>query len=292
MNLSAAFTDPLLPDAGYNRSYAGYCPSLSTGERPNDDTGIAGHNARMAKPIDVLVERIDSRASELGLNDRRVSMLATGAPDAIREIRRGKMPRGERLAQIAAALETNVDWLMGGDGPADGPPRPRQAGGVSVAAPARNFNFGINERNVPTLGSVIGCNFADFSDGVPVEVHMVDMGEVIGHAPRPVGIQGNRDAYTLYIAGDSQSPRFEPGDLIYVNPKRPPNIGDDVVVQLVEPDGDGERVVSALIKRLRRRTAAHVELEQFNPPRLITVPADRVRAIHRVMSLSELLGFA
>lgn len=154
-------------------------------------------------------------------------------------------------------------------------------------ANARDFRARALPLDVPVLGTVLGCSNGDLGTDVPTETHLVDMGEIVTFVRRPQGVAGARDAYALYVNGDSMSPRFDPGDLIYVNPARPAARGDDVVVQLTDHDG---MVVTALVKRLVRKGASDVELEQFNPPRTITIPMHRVRAIHRITPLGELLG--
>jgi phage repressor protein C with HTH and peptisase S24 domain len=62
-----------------------------------------------------------------------------------------------------------------------------------------------------------------------------------------------------------------------VSPAVPPTPGDDVVVQLT--DGQG------LIKRLQRRTARHLVLEQFNPEKRLEIPVGSVRSVHLVVAV-------
>lgn len=88
------------------------------------------------------------------------------------------------------------------------------------------------------------------------------------------------------------SPRYEEGDPAYVDPKRQPRVGDYVVVQLREETEEGdERLRSALLKRLVRRTSTLVELCQLNPPMTFTVPAKDIYAIHRVIPWREIVFF-
>lgn len=87
------------------------------------------------------------------------------------------------------------------------------------------------------------------------------------------------------------APRFEPGERAFVSPKAAVRPGDDVIVQLTDPNGAGDladAVTDVLIKRLVRRTASFIELRQFNPDNTFEVPLDRIArqrgklAIHRV----------
>jgi len=83
------------------------------------------------------------------------------------------------------------------------------------------------------------------------------------------------------------SPRYEPGELIFVSPRRPARIGDDVVI--VRRDGDGEQC--AYIKRLLRRGGEEVVVEQFNPPKEIRFLAADIEAIHLVLRMDDLYGY-
>lgn len=133
-------------------------------------------------------------------------------------------------------------------------------------------------KDVPVLGIAVGGSDADF----------VFNGSVIDYARRPPGIAHTKDVYALYISGSSMSPRFEEGELVYVAPSRTPSVGDYVVVQTVaEREGDDNR---ALIKRLTRRTADALLLEQFNPPETIRIPSHDVASVHRVIPWHEVLG--
>src|SRR3546814_16974660 len=58
-------------------------------------------------------------------------------------------------------------------------------------------------------------------------------------------------------------PRYRAGDLVYVDPRRAPSIGDDVIVQLVgevNPGADPAEIKHVLVKQLMRNTAAYYEL--------------------------------
>lgn len=110
------------------------------------------------------------------------------------------------------------------------------------------------KRDLKVRGAVMGGDDGDFTFN----------GEVADYVPRPPGLVGVADAFALYVQGDSMSPRFEPGSLIYIHPGRPPAPGNDVVVECFAKDGQGGG--PCYLKRLVRRTAARVDLMQFNPP--------------------------
>lgn len=155
------------------------------------------------------------------------------------------------------------------------------------------FNPNDLPRDVPIMGTATGAALEIQGNGDVARIEEIELQDVIGYARRPPAIDSNRKAYALYIAGDSMEPRYRGGDLVYVDPRRPAMIGDDVIVQLVgdvRPDADPGEVRHVLVKQLVRNTAAHVELCQFNPPVTFKVPKSKVHAIHRVIPLSELLS--
>lgn len=132
-------------------------------------------------------------------------------------------------------------------------------------------------RDVPVLGTAAG---SDFERGAfQITTDPVD------YVRRPPGLLQARDVYALYVEGSSMEPRFEPGELIFINPNRPVRIGDYVVIQ--EPIADGE--MRGFVKLLQKRTAEWVTVKQFNPPAEMQFRAEGL-VLHRVMSMADLMG--
>lgn len=93
---------------------------------------------------------------------------------------------------------------------------------------------------------------------------------------RPPSLAGDPDAYAVTIVGDSMWPRFRPGRRLAVSPRSPVAIGDDVLVRLREQEG------LVLLKALVRRTAAFLELRQFNPDKSIRIDTADIESIEKV----------
>ena len=204
-----------------------------------------------------------------------------------------RKPSTEKLVQLAGVLGVEVAELM----ELAPPPAPPAAAPTGFAAPASAFLMppGVSDlpRDLPVLGTVLGADLelAESGNGlVAVEQLELSRADVMDFVKRPQGLRSNPTAYALYVQGYSMSPRLEQGDLIYVDTRRPPAIGDDVVVQLCAAEDDQQTVVTAMVKRLVRRTSQFVELEQFNPALRFTIPVGKVHAVHRVVRLGELLG--
>lgn len=274
---------------------------MSMGVPPNCLGAPPWGKVRSMKPVEILLMRVETRMHALGLNDNQLSNAVAGHGYVIRDLRKGAMPGGARLIKLAEVLQTTPGWLLGQTeiGGFPDAPTPGAAAAAKLASPRRSFGAqpitpapitpparAEMPKDVPVLGNAIGTS-AEFSNGTPVELAMMEMGEVVDRVRRPPSLADVRTAYALYIMGDSQSPRFEPGELVFIHPHKPVAPGDDVVVQLVDDD---DCVNCALIKRLVRRTASEVELQQFNPAKTFTVPTARIRAIHRIMNAADLYG--
>jgi phage repressor protein C with HTH and peptisase S24 domain len=117
------------------------------------------------------------------------------------------------------------------------------------------------------------------------------MNEEPDHIRRPPALEGRNDIYALTVVGESMRPRYDPGDPVYVDPKAQPRIGDDVVVYLRRPEGEGERIFSVLVKQLARRTSSFIELTQYRPETTFVVPIGEIAKIDRIIPWRELTMF-
>jgi SOS-response transcriptional repressor LexA len=210
----------------------------------------------------------------------------------ITEDKVSKVFAGKRRLQIEEVLTLNR-FLAGGELPPSKSPAPPAA---ELADPGRGFAMPPMQslaKDVPVLGSCLAAPL--HLPQVPEDIEQIEMGlvDVVEYVRRPPAMVGNRGLYALYVQTNSMEPRHHAGALIFVDPRRPPAVGDDVIVQLRDGNGhDGdERVVCALLKTLVRRTLAGLELRQYNPPLEFFVPAERIKAVHRVPELAELMGF-
>jgi SOS-response transcriptional repressor LexA len=124
-------------------------------------------------------------------------------------------------------------------------------------------------RDLPVLGAVKGgADAFYFNDGEPKE-----------YVVRSPGLMGVSNGFALYVCGDSMVPRYYAGEVLYVNPNRPPTRGCFVAVELV--DGQG------LIKQFIRRDDDLLVLAQFNPPKEIRLPAAQVKQIYLITGAGE-----
>lgn len=96
----------------------------------------------------------------------------------------------------------------------------------------------------------------------------------------PASLANVRDAYAVYVAGDSMEERYYSGEAVFVNPYQPYRVGHFVVVQIATDDGG---TPDAYIKQLAGLDSRQIRLRQFNPKKIITFPARKVISIHRIV---------
>ena len=96
---------------------------------------------------------------------------------------------------------------------------------------------------------------------------------------RPHSLLHVRDAYAIYMIGDSMTPRFRQGQVLHVNPYKPPLPGTGVVVT--------KTTDAVLIKEFVRRSASFLYLRQYNPPIELELELGGIRDVHCVVGLDE-----
>lgn len=235
---------------------------------------------------DTIATRIQQRLDALGLSARAAAVAAGGSPWMIQNILAGKSanPRGDTLKKLADVLQVSESWLISGDEPTASPPltKPilelqsevRLAPDVTVPAA---YTL---PKDMPLYGTAAGSELGQGSFQLSTDV--------IEYVRRPPGLFGVKDAYALYVEGDSMYPKFEQGDLIFVHPHRKARGGDYVVVQ--EPDtNNGES--RAFVKRLKKVTGTTLVCEQFNPVATIEFVIRPGLVWHKVLTDGDLYSF-
>lgn len=84
-----------------------------------------------------------------------------------------------------------------------------------------------------------------------------------------------RDPFALEVADISMSPRYEPGEIVYVAPNRWPAKGQDCVVVTNDEGG--------FLKRYEGRDIEELHLSQLNPPGPLIFAMMKVVAVHAVV---------
>lgn len=197
----------------------------------------------------------------------------------------------KRAAGFARRLQVPTDWLLdGGPEPDTDPPTILEdipETNIVLLSPMEGASLERMRRDVPVYGTALGADA--IVDGEAIEQTMLNRGEVIAYRRRPVLLDGRTDVYALYVQGSSMEPRHSDGDILYVEERKRPSVGDDAIIYLCSPDGEGGEVVSSvLVKRLVRKSGSYVELEQYNPHKIFRIPMERVSRMDRVLTLDDL----
>ena len=194
-------------------------------------------------------------ASRIGVSQPAISQWETGR----------EKPGRDSLARLAGALGVSTEELS--TAPATASP------GTEPVVSIQSMPV-----DVPVFGTAVGGEQGDFSFN----------GEVTDYVRRPQGVARLRNLYALWVTGDSMAPWNCSGDLIYVTPSRPPAPGDHVVVEL--QGATANEPGTAMVKLLVAKTPTHLKLRQYNPEREFQLPLAKVKSLHKVLSLRELLG--
>lgn len=268
------------------------CHLRAGGPQIHLNPGVVDGNLTMdatANVADTLPGRIKQRLADTGQTMRGVSLAIGAHAGYIRDLMdpdRFNVPSATRLQALANQLETTTEYLLGR---VTSPDQVRSEVGVYET----KLDFHGPFPDLPGIPLVGTGDCADLEvcdeSGQMVEIERAsfDPDFTVRMIDRPPALRGAREIYAIYFVGSSMEPRFEPGEVGIVDPRRPVGAGDYVLVQL--NDGESRDVSSVLVKRLVRQNSKQLVLEQFNPPRTFVVPRARVARVHRIMRQTDLL---
>jgi phage repressor protein C with HTH and peptisase S24 domain len=236
--------------------------------------------------------RVDEVRAARALTNAELARRAGIESSALHKVISGKRGLSRRFAErLAAALQVPLEELFAdigrpvssSDGMAPrnqpGDPNGNQYGPYGDGHPGQSDSASAS-RDVPVFGSAQAGSEGSF--------HLNMLGGPIDWARRPPGLIGVEGVFAIYVEGDSMVPWRQPGELVFIHHNRPSVPGCHVIAEIWSPEpGQPPR---AFLKRLVRRTATRVELEQYNPPAIIEFEAERVGRLHRVIEWPEVLG--
>jgi len=226
--------------------------------------------------MSTLAKRLQETMERAGLTQAALARKASAfgesvSQQVVQHLTSGRNTTSKSLVPIAKALDVSVEWLTTGEG---GNFTVKGGGANLRASKAMRDNARDAER-VPVLG-MAECGPDGWS---------LWNGDIIDTIPRPMNLAGAPKAYAVYIVGDSMEPRYYSGELAHIHPGKPVTIGAFVLVQM-RPDHDGE-TPKAVVKRLIKRSATKITLEQYNPAKKFDIKTDDIVSIHRVVGSGE-----
>jgi phage repressor protein C with HTH and peptisase S24 domain len=132
---------------------------------------------------------------------------------------------------------------------------------TTESAPSRSRGF--VPRIVPGRELVGEKNFPIYAAAMGGDGHQIVTFEAIDYVKRPAILENVKDAYGMYIVGESMIPAFVPGDMALVHPHLPPARDKNVILYHVSPFGTSD--AEAIVKRLQWFSERDWHLLQYNP---------------------------
>lgn len=210
-----------------------------------------------------------------GLNETELARLTGHSQQAINFIASGKTTNPRNLAKIASALEVTEAWLRYGseNGTPAGSQPPMITGGSfpdrraarsSAAEAHQGFAMPADLNDLPVYGVPAGM------DGIEL-----DLSDPVAFTGRPPMLYGNKRGFAVYMNGESMSPRFDHGEMLWIDPVQPPQIGDYVLT--VTKDG------FAIPRQLVASDAETITLLARNDDRESTEQRANIRHIYKIV---------
>lgn len=210
---------------------------------------------------------------KLGLTQQQLADAVGTSQPQIKRLEGGERTLTKEWAErLASHLETTPEILLFGD-----PDKIETVNGNGLAnrlsqisdipnAEIRGKVEGVG-RMIPVYGQAVG--------GVDGEFLM--NGTVLYEVMAPPVISHINNAYAVAVSGDSMSPRYEDGEICFVDPERRVRKGDYVIAQ-IRYEEHGPPL--AYVKRFVKHNSIELVLEQFNPKKELRFPASSVASVH------------
>lgn len=184
-------------------------------------------------------------------------------PDLVRAMEKALVRRGD------PPIGRQEVWELAG------PEFAARAEPVNAAIGAKTHGHGVT---IPLYGQAVGGIDGEF---------LLNEGNKLADLTAPPSLISVTGAYAVTVSGDSVSPRYEDGEVVFVNPKRRPVRGNWVVAQIHNPNEGNPPL--AYVKRLVRYSQGGLVLEQLNPPKELRFPYEAVISVHVIVMGGEKL---
>ncbi|UXM96181.1 XRE family transcriptional regulator [Bartonella sp. HY329] len=183
---------------------------------------------------------------------------------------RKKSFRNDKFAQLAQALELDIAELMEASTPEHATRMIAEKPNAKILGPVKLAT----NRKIPIYGQAVAGINGEF---------MLN-GNILYEVLCPPQLADVQNAYGVVVSGDSMSPRYEDGEVVFLNPQRRVKQNDYVVAQI---QMDEFSTPHAFVKRFVRHNAQELVLSQFNPPMELKFPHARVVSVHFIAVAGE-----
>ncbi|CAM1630663.1 Peptidase S24/S26A/S26B/S26C [Bartonella apihabitans] len=171
-------------------------------------------------------------------------------------------PRLNTLEDIAGALNVSLEWLLLGN---------KNAGEYD----SRQISGRPAIKLIPVYGQAVAGINGEFAFD----------GKKLFEVPCPPQLLNLDNAYGVEVAGDTMSPRYEDGEIVYINTLRRVKKGDYVVAKIMTQEEDS--FPTAFIKRFIRHNEKELVLTQLNPAKELVFPHQHVLSVHYIALAGE-----
>lgn len=170
-----------------------------------------------------LKDRLKKARNYAGLTQKEIESRIKGLKQSsYSELERGESKSSTKLIDLATLFKVDPVWLATGDGEMLTKPTPSE-----LMQRIRDIeNGGARDSKIAPKGTV-NIPMADNSDEVPIlswvaagswsNVEAVTFDDAIGRVSRPKNLSKN--GFALIVRGESMLPKFDPDDIIYVEPQ-------------------------------------------------------------------------
>lgn len=169
----------------------------------------------------------------------------------------GKTHNFGNLQQLAVEIGVSLDWLLNGD-----EIKKEIDSHAQVVEQRVGHSF---SDTIPVLGSANGSS----------EALVLNFDDPIADTPRHPEQEGFKNAFAMYVIGDSMTPRHRPGEKVYALASLMPKRGQDCIVEMQNGEG--------YIKTFEEKTKKEVICTQLNPEQKWKRLLSDVKAIHAVV---------
>jgi len=223
-------------------------------------------------------ERLKAAREAMGITSQAAAGRLVGlGGGAFGKIERGETARPNNWEKIAEAFGIPVDEaddLINQDAVASGKESKLSA---PVAATRVTPRWKVR-RTQPGTVPILGYAAAGDPD------RFVMLNDVMGEAQVASTLAGTEGAYALYVYGPSMIPRYFPGELVFVHPRKPLTADCFCVVQIGD---DPESPEGGYIKQFKSWNGDKLIVYQFNPKETIEFDASRVIDVHRIVGSGD-----
>ena len=225
----------------------------------------------MKNKSDGLASRIKKAREKAKLTQEKLASLIGVTKSAVNSWeQKGVTPRSYRFIDIAEATNVSKEWLLlGGSTNNQNLVMFTPSGKVLPIADLPN------QKIIPIYGHAIAGVNGEF----------LFNGKKLFEMLCPPQLLRAPDAYGVQVSGDSMYPRFEDGEIVYVDPSRRVKKGDYVVAQVMAEEGSS--LPQVFIKKFVRHNEAELVLEQFVPKKNLVFPHERVVSVHYIALAGE-----